>query len=166
SKTREGPGNGPFPISETSATTMNMMGGFKSRFASLAVLALAIGAGVPSALARPQATDLLVTYVGTTGLRLNVGGAAVSSGGTIPAGSYNVLVEDPDYTTPRFVMTGPGVNINSNLDSSGMGIDHPATFGPFNLDSGSSYTVRDANMGASLTFSVVAGGGSSGGSSG
>jgi hypothetical protein len=128
--------------------------------------ALTIGLVVPSAgVARPAASELLITYVGSSSLRLSVNGSAVSSGGTIPADSYNVLVDDPDFPSPRFVLTGPGVSVNSDLNSTGMGIDLPATFGPFTLQAGATYTARDANMGASLTFSTGGSSGTSGGSS-
>ncbi len=46
-------------------------------------------------------------------------------------------------------MTGPGVSVSSDLNSTGMGLDVPSTFGPFNLQMTSSYTIFDANMGAS-----------------
>jgi hypothetical protein len=133
---------------------------------TLCLLAAAL-ALPPAGIARPAANELLITYVGSSSFRLAVNGSAVASGATVPAGSYNVLVDDPDYTTPRFVMTGPGVNISSDLNSTGMGIDRPATFGPFTLQPGSTYTARDTNSGASLTFSTgAAAGGTSGASSG
>jgi hypothetical protein len=127
-----------------------------------------------AALALPQAgvartadSSLQVTYVGTSSLQLVLNGSAVGAGATVPAGSYTILVDDADYTTPRFVMTGPGVSINSDLNSTGMGIDRPATFGPFTLQPNATYTARDANMGASLTFGTGAssGGSTSGGGS-
>jgi hypothetical protein len=112
------------------------------------------------------ASNLQVTYVGSTSLQLSVDGSAVGAGASVPAGSYTVLVDDADYATPRFQMTGPGVSISSDLNSTGMGIDRPATFGPFTLQANATYTVRDANMGASLTFSTGAPSGSSSGSGG
>jgi hypothetical protein len=136
----------------------------KGALATLCVLAVVLG--VPSAgTARQSVSELLITYVGSSSLRLAVNGSTVPNGGAIPADSYNVLVDDADYATPRFVLSGPAVNINSDLNSTGMGIDRPATFGPFTLQG--SYTARDSNMGATLTFSAsgtAAGGTTTGGS--
>jgi hypothetical protein len=73
----------------------------------------------------------------------------------VPAGTYQVLVEDDDFATPNFKMSGPGVNITSNLDSSGMGIDHPATFGPLTLQTSSTYTLQDVNIGGSSVFTFT-----------
>jgi hypothetical protein len=76
-----------------------------------------------------------------------------------------VLVYDDDNCNAAFTLTGPGVNFSSDLNSTGMGIDHPAgPFGPFNLQAGATYTVRDSNINASASFSPTASGGSSGGS--
>jgi hypothetical protein len=81
-----------------------------------------------------------------------------------------VTVDDPDFTNPKFTMSGPGVSISSDLNSTGMGIDRPATFGPYTLQTTSSYTIQDSNLGASaITFTTTATatatGASSGGSS-
>jgi hypothetical protein len=76
-------------------------------------------------------------------------------------------VYDDDNCTAAFSLTGPGVNFSSDLNSTGMGIDHPAgPFGPFNLQAGATYTVRDANINASASFSPAASGGSTGSTGG
>jgi hypothetical protein len=130
------------------------------------------GAGVTAgAGARAADNTLQVIYVGSSSLQLRLGdGTAVSPGGTVPAGSYQILVDDADYTTPQFTMSGPGVSISSNLNSTGMGIDRPATFGPYTLQTSSTYRLQDTSMGASFTFqtSATASSGStgSGGSTG
>jgi hypothetical protein len=138
---------------------------------SLCVCAISLGASAGVAATRADAT-LQVTYIGTSSLQVRLGdGTTVRSGGTIPAGSYQVLVDDADYTNPKFTMTGPGVSISSDLNSSGMGIDRPAFFGPYTLPASATYTLQDANMGAStaitFTTSATAGGSASntGGSS-
>jgi hypothetical protein len=96
-----------------------------------------------------------VTYIGSTSLQVRLGdGSPVKSGGTVPAGTYQVLVEDDDYATPNFKMSGPSVAITSNLDSSGMGIDHPATLGPVTLQTSSTYTLQDTNIGGSSVFTL------------
>jgi hypothetical protein len=112
---------------------------------------------------------LAVTYIGTTSLQLRApSGSVVPSGGSIPAGTYQLQVDDADYTTPKFQISGPGVNIaGDNLDSSGMGIDRPAFLGSFTFQPNASYRIQDANIGASsvVTFTTTAGGGTSGGTS-
>ncbi len=112
----------------------------------------------------------------TSSLQLKTdSGAVISSGTTIPAGSYTIQVYDSgDFPSPKFSMTGPGVSVSSDLNSTGMGIDVPSTFGPFNLPTSSSFTVSDANMGASsrvafstsATVMAVGGSGSVSGSGG
>src|SRR5581483_8730180 len=111
------------------------------------------------------AGNLQITYVGSSSLSLSVNGSPVPAGGTVPAGSYNVLVDDADDTNPRFQLNGPGVSIDSNLNSTGMGIDRPATFGPFTFQAGSTYTARDVNAGISISFGVGAASSSSSSSS-
>jgi len=131
-----------------------------------AAFALLVGASAPTGVARMQVDSFSVNYIGTSSLRLTgPSGGGVPSGGSIPAGQYQVLVFDDDYMTPRFQISGPGVNVNDDLNSTGMGIDHPAYLGPFQFQAGATYTVRDVNMGASLTFSTTAGGSSSSGGS-
>jgi hypothetical protein len=145
-----------------------------SLIALLALCACIAVLGVPSGAAARSgdAATLLITYIGTSSLQVKLGdGTVVPSGGTIPAGSYQVLVDDPDDTNPRFTMSGPGVSISSDLNSTGMGIDRPAMFGPYSLQTSSSYRVADANLGAAVTFATSAtasagGGTSSGGTSG
>src|SRR6478752_5474029 len=100
-----------------------------------ALLALFFGALFVGS-ARADGT-LTVTYVGCTGMRV--------SPNPVPAGSYSVLVYDDDNCKANFSLSGPGVSFTSDLDSTGMGIDHPAgPFGPFNFQAGATYTARDA----------------------
>ena len=68
------------------------------------------------------------------------------------------MYDSGDFPSPKFSMTGPGVSVSSDLNSTGMGIDVPSTFGPFNLPTNSSFTVSDTNMGASsrVAFSTSA----------
>jgi hypothetical protein len=141
--------------------------------ACIALSSFAITLGAASAsVSQPQAAaTLMVTYIGTASLQVRLSdGTTVRSGTVVPAGSYMVTVDDPDFTTPKFTMNGPGVNISSDLDSTGMGIDRPATFGPYTLQTTSTYTIQDANLGAAAisfttTATATATGGSSGGSS-
>src|ERR1700704_5038241 len=89
---------------------------------ALSLCAGAVSIGAQAGVARTRADAVLnVTYVGSTSLQVRLGdGSTVRSGGAVPAGTYQVLVEDDDFATPNFKMGGPGVNITSNLDSSGM----------------------------------------------
>ena len=115
------------------------------------LLVLFFGAFVVGS-ARADGT-LTVKYVGCTGLSVTPSPA--------PSGSVTVLVYDDDNCNAAFTLTGPGVNFSSDLNSTGMGIDHPAgPFGPFNFQAGATYTVRDANINASASFSPTASGGS------
>jgi hypothetical protein len=134
--------------------------------ACLALCGLALSGGA-SASARADAT-LAVTYIGSTSLQVKLDdGTTVRSGSVIPAGSYLILVDDPDDTAPKFVMSGPGVNISSDLNSTGMGIDRPASFGPDTLQASSSYTLSDVNIGGSaITFSTSSSATATGGSGG
>jgi hypothetical protein len=121
------------------------------------VLSLVVGALVVGS-ARADGT-LTVKYVGCTGLSVTPSPA--------PSGSVSVLVYDDDNCNAAFTITGPGVNFSSDLNSTGMGIDHPAgPFGPFNFQAGATYTVRDANINASASFSPTASGGSTGSTGG
>jgi hypothetical protein len=100
--------------------------------------------------------SLVVKYLGCSGLSVTPSPA--------PSGSVTILVYDDDNCTAAFSLTGPGVNFSSDLNSTGMGIDHPAgPFGPFNLQAGATYTVRDSNTNASASFTPSASGGSTGG---
>jgi len=124
---------------------------------SAVLLALFFGAFVVGS-ARADGT-LTVKYVGCTGLSVTPSPA--------PSGSVTVLVYDDDNCNAAFTLTGPGVNFSSDLNSTGMGIDHPAgPFGPFNLQAGATYTVRDSNINASASFSPTASGGSTGSTGG
>src|SRR5580765_4078807 len=97
---------------------------------------------------------------------VTLGGTIIRSGGSIPAGLYTVIVYDDGYnSSPRFTMSGPGVAINSDLNSTGMGVDGVSTFGPYTFPASASYTVQQAG-GTAVTFGTTAAGGSSGGSSG
>ncbi len=124
-----------------------------------AALALFFGAFFVGS-ARADGT-LTVKYVGCTGMSV--------SPSPLPAGSYSVLVYDDDSCNASFTLTGPGVSLSSDLNSTGMGIDHPAgPFGPYNFQAGSTYTARDSSINASAQFTptAAAAGGSSGGSGG
>ena len=124
---------------------------------AVALLALAFAGYAGDAYAVDG--TLTVTYVGCTGMRV--------SPNPLPAGSYNVLVYDDDNCKASFSLTGPGVNLTSDLDSTGMGIDHPAgPFGPYTFQAGATYTARDSNTSGSATFTTSAATGSSGSSSG
>jgi hypothetical protein len=128
--------------------------------------AAALGAGA----ARADSTTINVFYSATSlSVKLSTG-QAIPSGGSIPAGSYQVLVYDAnDDLNPNFTMSGPGVSISSNLNSTGMGIDLPSTFGPFNFQAGATYSVQDTNLGPSSTQTFTAsssGGGTSNGGGG
>jgi hypothetical protein len=131
-------------------------------------LALAAGGG---AAVRVDPTELYVNYTAPTTVQVTVGGTIVRSGGSIPAGLYTVIVYDDGYNSnPRFAMSGPGVSINSDLNSTGMGVDGVSTFGPYTFPASASYTVQQAG-GTAVSFSTTAaaggssGSGSSGGSS-
>ena len=142
--------------------------------AVLAVFASAIVAGAA------KAADTTINVFYNNGgnsltVKLSTGQTIAPGGGSVPAGSYQVLVYDQnDNMNPQFVMSGPGVSINSNLNSTGMGLDIPETFGPYNFSQGATYTVSDSNVGSSsaLSFTISAaaagsgGGGSGGGTSG
>jgi hypothetical protein len=135
---------------------------------ALSGLVLTLGsasAGVTRAGADPV---LSVSYIGTTSLQVRApDGTTVRSGGTLAAGSYQLQVDDPDFPNPKFQMSGPGVNVSSDLNSTGMGIDRPAYLGSVALQANGSYRIQDANMGASsaVTFTTTSGGSTSGGSS-
>ena len=139
--------------------------------ALLALGGLALGAG-PGSLEAATADNatLTITYVSPTSLQVTLAdGTVVKSGGTIPAGSYLVLVYDPAAggdANPNTTINGPGVGLSSNLNSTGMGIDYPSTFGPYTFQTSSSYSVEDTNLGASslITFATTATATASGGS--
>lgn len=143
---------------------------------ALALCACTLGlAPGGTAAVRAGETELYVSYIGPSTVQVTLGGQIVRSGGSIPAGAYVVLVYDDGYNaTPRFLMSGPGVSISSDLNSTGMGVDGVSTFGPYAFPAGASYTVQQQG-GAAVTFGTTgsggtssggaAGGGSSGGSS-
>jgi hypothetical protein len=119
-----------------------------------ALLALFFGAFCVGS-ARADGT-LTVRYVGCTGISVTPSPA--------PSGSVTVLVYDDDNCNANFTLTGPGVSFSSDLNSTGMGIDHPAgPFGPFNFQPGATYTARDANINASASFTPAAASGSTSG---
>jgi hypothetical protein len=124
-----------------------------------------VGLGATAAVARTLAPGTLrVEYIRSSSLQFqDTNGNPIQS---MPSGSYQVVVDDPDDSNPMFTMNGPGVSVSSNLNSSGMGIDRPAFFGPFNFQSGASYTASDTNIGSSsaISLSVTTGGSTSGGS--
>jgi len=147
---------------------------YRPSVAALSLCVCAISLGVPSAGVAGLRADpvLTVTYIGTTSLQVRApDGSIIRSGGTLPAGTYQVQVDDPDYTNPNFQMSGPGVNVTDDLNSSGMGIDRPRFLGSFTFALNATYRLQDANIGASsvFTFTTTAasasGGSSSGGSS-
>ena len=140
-----------------------------------ASVAIAAAAGLLAAAASADAAAITINvfYTSPTSIQVSLSdGTPVSSGSAIPAGSYQVLVYDnDDYdANPKFTLSGPGVSVAANnLNSTGMGIDLPSTFGPFTFQTSSSYTVSDPGIGASVTFqtattsSPAGSGGSSGG---
>ena len=148
-----------------------MLGDFGNRRGRLltAFAAFAVSLGLPSAGVAGSRADpvIAVSYIGTTSLQVTGPGGVIRSGGTLPAGSYQVQVDDPDFTNPKFQLSGPGVNVSDDLDSTGMGIDRPRFLGPYTFQANASYRIQDANMGASsaVTFTTTAGGSTSGGSS-
>jgi hypothetical protein len=136
----------------------------------VALAASAISLGVPSAGVAGMRADpvLAVSYIGSTSLQVRgPDGTIIRSGGTLPAGSYQVQVDDPDFSSPRFQISGPGVSVSDDLNSTGMGIDRPAFLGPYTFQANASYRIQDANIGAgsAVTFTTTAGGSTSGGSS-
>jgi hypothetical protein len=104
---------------------------------------------------------LLVTYTTATSLQVTLGdGTPVRAGSVVPAGVYSVQVKDDPNTgdqSPGFIVNGPGVNVTSNLDSSGMGIDGLSQFGPVTLQPSSSYRIGDTDLSSAvITFTTSA----------
>ncbi|HEY4346067.1 MAG TPA: hypothetical protein VGM80_00630 [Gaiellaceae bacterium] len=100
-----------------------------------------------------------INYTSATTIQVKLdNGTVVGSGSVIPAGSYTVQVFDSDDQSPKITVNGPGVAISSDLNSTGMGIDLPSTFGPFTFQTSSAYVVQDTNLGASsrISFSTSA----------
>ena len=119
--------------------------------------ALGIGAGALVASgAESDSASIVVTYVSPTSFRVKLGdGTNVTSGTTIPAGSYQLYVyDDSEDSSPAFSFTGPGVSISSNLNSTGMGIDSPSVFGVVTLQTSSSYRMQDSAAGASSLINL------------
>jgi hypothetical protein len=153
-----------------SSTTSNVVPGTRGRWSRLpvvgfavAVCALAGGAGsLVVTTARADSATIDVTYTTPTSLQVTLAdGTPVRAGSVIPAGSYTVDVkDDPDAgdLNPDFTITGPGVNVSNNLDSTGMGIDGLSVLGPFTFQASSSYSIEDAKLGAStgVTFTTSA----------
>jgi hypothetical protein len=129
------------------------------RLAAIAALGvLALGASS----AQADVAKIVVTYTTPTSLKVALGdGTPVPTGTTIPAGVYQIEVNDDPNTgdqKPQFTVSGPGVSVNSDLDSTGMGIDGLSSFGPFNFQTSSSYSIEDKTLGAStiVTFTTSA----------
>ena len=131
--------------------------GLRTLAAAFAALCACIPAGGTAIAANPVLT---FSYVACNSLRLNPT--------VVAAGTYGVLVNDDDNCKANFSISGPGVSFVSDLDSTGMGIDHPAgPFGPFTFQAGSAYLVRDSlNPGVTLTFTPTASSASSAASAG
>jgi hypothetical protein len=138
----------------------------------LALSGLTLGLSIGSLTAvgaRAAGTTLNIVYTSARSVQVKLSdGTAVGPGSPLPAGSYTVLVYDDPGTdpNPKLTINGPGVAVSSDLNSTGMGIDQPATLGPFTFQSGASYSVEDTNIGASslVTFSTTSGSGGSTGS--
>jgi hypothetical protein len=140
-------------------------------WAAILVAATGVGGWLDGVPAGAATAELDVTYNSPTSLSVKLaGGAAVASGSTIPAGSYNVIVYDAGVDmNPHLTISGPGVSLSSDLNSTGMGIDQTAPFGPYTFQTSSTYSIEDTNAGAStlVTFNTTAtatassGGGSS-----
>src|SRR4051794_14391494 len=84
----------------------------------------AVGAGaVPAGAERTAAAanaEISVFYVGGA-LQVKVGGAVVRSGGSIPAGPYAVVVYDDEVPLPQFSLTGAGISVYTEMNSTDMG---------------------------------------------
>lgn len=144
----------------------NVAGRGRARLAAAALLALcgcALGLAAGSVrLAQAAAATLTITYTTPTSLQVTLpDGTAVKSGSVVPAGSYMVSVKDDPQTgdlNPNISISGPGVGLSNNLNSSGMGIDALSSFGPYTFQTSSSYSIEDSNLGAStlVTFTTSA----------
>jgi hypothetical protein len=122
-----------------------------------------LGLGAEALVASGAASDsssIVVTYISPLAFRVKLGdGTNVTAGSSIPAGSYQLFVyDDSEDLTPLFSFTGPGVSINSNLNSTGMGIDSPSMLGVVTLQTSSSYRMQDSTVGASslVNFATTA----------
>jgi hypothetical protein len=137
--------------------------------AVFALCGLTLGTGALSAGAKSTAVratpEIAVFYLGGD-LQVKVGGAVIRSGGSIPAGSYMVLIYDDEYPMPDFQLTGPGVSIRTDMNSGQMGgLITPTVLGPYSFQTGATYRVEDRNIGAASvsTFTTTAPVASSGG---
>lgn len=124
-------------------------------------LGLSIGS-LTAAGARTAGTTLNILYTSAKSLQVKLSdGTPVGPGAPLAAGSYTVLVYDDPGTdpNPKLTINGPGVSASSDLNSTGMGIDQPATIGPLTFQAGASYTVEDTTIGASslITFATTSG---------
>ncbi len=113
-----------------------------------------LGVGAEAFVASGAEADnasIVVTYISPVSFRVELGdGTNVTSGTTIPAGSYQLFVyDDSEDSSPAFSFTGPGVSINSNLNSTGMGIGSPSVLGVVTLQTSSSYRMQDSAVGGS-----------------
>jgi hypothetical protein len=126
----------------------------------LLLAALAAAGAFSAGAARADNATLLITYTGPSSLQVKLGsGTVVTQGSTIPAGTYTVLVYDAAVNTnPKLVISGPGVNLVTDLNGTGMGLDQTAQFGPYTFETSSTYTIEDTNVGAStlVSFSTSA----------
>ncbi len=161
-----------------------MLGGFARRSrglfgagAAVGLACCALGFETTVAAAAPaDSASLTITYTTPTSLGVMLAdGTPVKTGSVVPAGSYMVYVKDDPNTgdlSPNITISGPGVSLSNNLNSSGMGIDGISSFGPYILQPSSSYSIEDSTLGASslVTFTTTAtsstGGSSAGGSTG
>jgi hypothetical protein len=107
--------------------------------------------------AEADSSSIVVTYISPISFRVKLGdGTNVTSGTAIPAGNYQLFVyDDSEDSSPAFSFSGPGVSINSNLNSTGMGIDSPSALGVVTLQTNSSYRMQDAAVGASSLISLT-----------
>jgi hypothetical protein len=116
---------------------------------------------VPLTAARAANPVLLVTYTATSFQAALGDGTPIRNGAAVPAGSYDVQVKDDPNTgdqNPNFTLSGPGVNVVSDLNSTGMGIDGLSALGTVNLAAGSTYRMEDTHLGQSstITFTTTA----------
>jgi hypothetical protein len=124
---------------------------------AVAIVALSSAASGPAAT-HVNGLTINVTYTARSLQATLSNGTALASGSVVPPGLYSLVVYDSgDDPDPQFTMTGPGVSVSSDLNPSGMGIEVPMTFGPFQLDPSSSYVISDAGLaGASIPFTTSA----------
>lgn len=119
--------------------------------------------GVGSAASRDDGLTINVFYSATSLQAKLSNGTVLNSGAVVPPGPYSVVVYDSGADpSPQFTMTGPGAEVSSDLNPSGMGIEVPMTFGAFELQPSASYAIFDASMGVSagIAFTTSATGSS------